>query len=293
VARRCYHARPHDGSKPQRSKAEGYPGWRDCSERPGQGPLALRAILRSPWPLPIPLVLVVLACVRVLNAQFQWDDVGSITQNLAIKDLRSYAAGFLPSLFHSGRPVTELTFAVNYAIGRLDPFSYHVVNVAIHLCAVVLVHFFTRTVLRLAGLWSASRRLERKPTIIDTTGNVMLWVVRLPALPGNFNDERRGIMDLTHSRLHTFSSLRQPFEQCGFRVEQLRGIPAPFPLAPGSGPLEDRALVKISSFLIRVSHGLFSHQVFVAATPLPAFEALLEDSIAASAPRAEAARASQ
>ena len=73
--------------------------------------------------LAIPLVLVVVVYVRLLDAQFQWDDAGSITQNLAIKELRSYAAGFLPSLFHSGRPVTETTFAVNYAIGRLDPFS--------------------------------------------------------------------------------------------------------------------------------------------------------------------------
>jgi len=99
-------------------------------------------------------------------------------------------------------------------------------------------------------------------------------------------------MDLTHSRLYTLSSLRQPLEQCGFRVEQLKGVPAPSPRALGSGPL-DRALVKISSFLVRVSHGLFSHQVFAAATPLPAVEALLEDSIAASTSRAEAARASQ
>jgi hypothetical protein len=143
----------------------------------------------------------------------------------------------------------------------------------------------------LGGPWSASRRLERKPVFIDTTGNVMFWIVRLPALPGNFNDGRRRILDLTHSRPYTFSSLRQPFERCGFRVEQLRGIPAPSPLALGPGPL-DRALVKISSFLVRVSRGLFSYQVFVAATPLPAVEALLEDSIAASAPRAEAARSS-
>lgn len=135
----------------QARRQKATPAGETAASLPAQDPSRFASILRSPWLLAIPLVLAVAVYVRVLNGQFQWDDVGSITQNLAIKDLRSYAAGFLPSLFHSGRPVTELTFAANYAIGRLDPFSYHLVNVAIHLCAVLLVYFFTRTVLRLAG----------------------------------------------------------------------------------------------------------------------------------------------
>ena len=62
-----------------------------------------------------------------------------------------------------------------------------------------------------------------------TSGNVVFAIVRLQALLGNFNYGKRGILDLTHTRLYTFASLGRLFEQCSFDVEQLAGIPAPLP----------------------------------------------------------------
>lgn len=141
----------------------------------------------------------------------------------------------------------------------------------------------------LDALRSASRSVGQPPRFIVTTGNVVFGVVRLQALLGHFNYGRRGILDLTHTRLYTFKSLRLLFEQCGFRVEQMVGIPAPFPLALGPGRL-GRALVTINSFLIRLSRGLFSYQVFLVASPLPTVDALLDDSIAGSALKADAIR---
>ena len=44
---------------------------------------------------------------------------------------------------------------------------------------------------------------------------------------------KRGILDLTHTRLFTFSTLRRLLEGAGFQVLELRGVPAPFPLALG------------------------------------------------------------
>jgi len=76
-------------------KRKATPSGETAASAPAKDPSRFAAILRSPWLLPIPLVLVVVVYARVLNAQFQWDDVGSITQNLAIKDLRSYAAAML------------------------------------------------------------------------------------------------------------------------------------------------------------------------------------------------------
>ena len=75
-----------------------------------------------------------------------------------------------------------------------------------------------------------------------TSGNVVFGVVRLQALLGNFNYGKRGILDLTHTRLYTFKSLERLFDQCGFHVEQLAGIPAPFPKALGDNRMS-RALV--------------------------------------------------
>jgi glycosyltransferase involved in cell wall biosynthesis len=138
----------------------------------------------------------------------------------------------------------------------------------------------------LDGLRRAARSPHQRPRLIVTTGNVVFWAVRFQALIGNFNYGRRGILDLTHTRLYTFKSLRQLFEQCGFRIEKMEGVPAPFPLVFGLNRL-GRVLVKLNSFLIRMSRGLFAYQIFLTTSPLPTVEALLDDSIAASASKAE------
>ncbi len=137
----------------------------------------------------------------------------------------------------------------------------------------------------LDAMRAASR--NRRPRFVVTTGNVVFGVVRLQALLGHFNYGRRGILDLTHSRLYTFKTLKLLFEQCGFRVEEMSGIPAPFPLALGPGWLA-RALVGVDAFLIRLSRGLFSYQIFMVATPLPTVNALLNDAVEGSASKASA-----
>ncbi len=139
----------------------------------------------------------------------------------------------------------------------------------------------------LDALRRASHGIERRPRYIITTGNVAFAIVRLQALFGNFNYGRRGILDLTHTRLYTFKTLRRLFEQCGFRIEQMNGVPAPFPAAVGMNRF-GLALVKFNSLLIRLSRGLFSYQAFLVATPLPTVDALLDDSIAGSAIKADA-----
>jgi hypothetical protein len=92
---------------------------------------------------------------------------------------------------------------------------------------------------------------------------------------GYFHYGARGILDLTHTRLFTFASLRQLFEQSGYRIEEVRGVPAPFPAAFGNGVLS-RMLVAINRLLIGVSKGFFSYQIFLVARPAPSLEALLQ-----------------
>ena len=98
------------------------------------------------------LLVAALVYARVLHGEFQWDDFSSVVENHRIRNLEQVLAGFLPALIRSGRPVVDLTFALNHAAGGLDPFGYHLLNLAVHLCAVVLAYAFTRTVLRLAGV---------------------------------------------------------------------------------------------------------------------------------------------
>jgi glycosyltransferase involved in cell wall biosynthesis len=132
-----------------------------------------------------------------------------------------------------------------------------------------------------------ARSGERRPTFVVTSGNVAFFIVRMQMLLGNFNYGKRGILDLTHRRLYTFASLRKLFEQCGFRVERLAGIPAPFPEALGLNGCS-RLLVRLNDFLIRLARGLFAYQIFLVATPTPTVDALLDDSIESTKKRAEA-----
>jgi len=107
-----------------------------------------------------------------------------------------------------------------------------------------------------------------------STANIGFFVNRLMLLVGQFNYCKRGILDLTHTRLFTFASFRRLFEQGGFRVAAVRGIPAPFPLAFKNKTLS-RFVMRVNQWLIAVAPGLFSYQMFFVVEPLPSLEYLL------------------
>ena len=99
-----------------------------------------------------------------------------------------------------------------------------------------------------------ARSTDRRPSSWSPRAMWSSLIVRLQALLGNFNYGKRGILDLTHTRLYTFKTIRRLFEDCGFIIEEIRGIPAPFPEALGAGRLS-RLLVSINSALIALSTG--------------------------------------
>jgi glycosyltransferase involved in cell wall biosynthesis len=123
------------------------------------------------------------------------------------------------------------------------------------------------------------------PMVITSTGNIAFLIVRLMLLFGFFHYGRRGILDLTHTRLFTFSTFRKLFEQSGFRVHEVVGVPAPFPLALGEGALA-RGLLKINSMAMFVSKRLFSYQIFMVVQPLPTLDNLLKRTMDATESRA-------
>ena len=106
---------------------------------------------RVRWLLAIPLLLAVVAYARVLHGEFQFDDNLTILESTSVKDLPGALEGLGRGLFGFGRPVTDLTFALNYAAGATSTFGFHLVNLAVHLTVVVLLFLLTRRVLRLAG----------------------------------------------------------------------------------------------------------------------------------------------
>ena len=104
--------------------------------------------------------LIVLAGVAAygnsLSAPFLFDDAGAIVTNDTIRGGGPIWKPFCPPSYGctvSGRPVLNVSFAVNYALSGLNVLGYHVVNLAIHLAAaLVLFGIARRTAALLPGL---------------------------------------------------------------------------------------------------------------------------------------------
>jgi len=123
---------------------------------------------------------------------------------------------------------------------------------------------------------------NKRPEIVLTTANIGFAVTRFMLLLGNFNYGRKGILDRTHTRLFTFRSLRELFDQTGYQVLEVRGIPAPFPKAVGLNAV-GRFLVTLNQLGIGLSKGLFSYQIYLRARALPTVPTLLTQTIERSA----------
>jgi tetratricopeptide (TPR) repeat protein len=88
-----------------------------------------------------------------LSGPFVFDDVPTIAGNPTIRQLsHSIAPPPDSGLTVSGRPVVNVSLAVNYALGGLHPWGYHALNLVIHtLAALALFGVVRRTLQRLAG----------------------------------------------------------------------------------------------------------------------------------------------
>jgi glycosyltransferase involved in cell wall biosynthesis len=121
----------------------------------------------------------------------------------------------------------------------------------------------------------------KNTVVVISVPNVAFFLVRMRLLLGDFQYGKRGILDLTHRRLFTLNSTKRLLQNCGYEILHLEGIPAPFLKALGNNIL-GRTLVSLNSFLIKISRGLFSYQIFVKAAPSPTVADLLERSRQAS-----------
>jgi glycosyltransferase involved in cell wall biosynthesis len=128
--------------------------------------------------------------------------------------------------------------------------------------------------------------------VMISTANIGFLVTRFMLLIGQFNYGRRGILDLTHTRLFTFGSFERAVKQAGFDIIERKGVPAPAPLALGDN-FVSRALLKINSVLLRLSRGLFSYQIFLRIKPQPTLEFLLKTAQEHSGVRARAIERTQ
>lgn len=113
-----------------------------------------------------------------------------------------------------------------------------------------------------------------KPKIIITTPNIAFAIIRIQLLLGQFNYGKKGILDLTHTRLFTFKSLKNTLTQNGYEINSIKGVPAPFPIVFGNNFL-GKMFLNLNKIGIFISKSFFSYQIYVEATPLPTVDALL------------------
>lgn len=92
-----------------------------------------------------------------LNAPLIFDDVDTLTRNASITTLRplfgtpTQRGPLNPprNIPTSARPLVNLTFAINYHFGQLNPAGYHAVNAIIHFLSAMLLWAIVRRTLRL------------------------------------------------------------------------------------------------------------------------------------------------
>ena len=114
------------------------------------------------------------------------------------------------------------------------------------------------------------------PPVILSTPNVAFVAVRLNLLLGNFPYAERGILDITHRRLFTRSSLVRMLGDCGYKIEKVLPVPVPFDAVFGGrlGP----PLTRLSRLLCAVWPRLFAFQFIVLCRPRPGIHQVLTES---------------
>ena len=115
-----------------------------------------------------------------------------------------------------------------------------------------------------------------RPQIIITTPNIAFFIIRLMLLFGQFNYGKRGILDKTHTRLFTFSTLKRLITQSDFMLVSSKGIPAPYPLAIGNN-FFSKSLTNLNIFLIKISKSLFSYQIMYEIKPNTSLDQLIDE----------------
>jgi tetratricopeptide (TPR) repeat protein len=110
------------------------------------------------WRVAVIVIAGVIAYTNSLSGPFIFDDDATLVENRSIRSVQSTGVFFpereMPT---AGRPIVNLSFAINYAVGGVNVRGYHIGNLALHLlCAGVLFGLVYRTV----GIAGGDRALD-------------------------------------------------------------------------------------------------------------------------------------
>lgn len=137
-------------------------------------PPAKDAGVASWWQPALIVSATVLAYANSVKGPFILDDFAAIVSNQSIRRWWDLAAIFRPppELPVSGRPIANLSFAISYAVGGLNPVACHVWNIAIHVASALALFGLIRRTLRQGG----DRRLVRHASDVAFVA-ALLWAI--------------------------------------------------------------------------------------------------------------------
>ena len=125
------------------------------------------------WPALAIVIVAVFTYANALGHPFVMDDANAILDNPTIHSLGASVRGGPPQSPTAGRPLVNISFAVNYILGGVSPWGYHAVNLGVHVACALLVFMLLRQMLtfpRLAA-WSAGHDAGIAATV------ALLWTV--------------------------------------------------------------------------------------------------------------------
>jgi len=164
------------------SLADRAAGQEDLLLGPGKEPTTGRCVPAS-WPLSVAAAsLIVFSAITAYHnsfaAPFVYDDGPSIAENRTIRRLWPIwqIEAFSPPSHGetvSGRPLLNLSLAINYALGGVNVWGYHAANLAIHVAAALLLFGILRRTLFTPPL----RDRFGKAALPLALACALLWVV--------------------------------------------------------------------------------------------------------------------
>ena len=117
--------------------------------------------------------------------------------------------------------------------------------------------------------------MEPGGKLYASTGNIAYVVIRFIHMIGHFNYGRRGILDLTHTRLFTVSSFRRLIQNAGFQINSIRCFGPPIADLTESSTGVLPTIDRFSAWLAQTWKGVFGYQIMIEATRPDSVETLM------------------
>jgi tetratricopeptide (TPR) repeat protein len=161
-------------------------------------------------------VLGIIAYANGLRNDFHFDDFGGIVDNLAIRDLKNIPSFFVhPVIFYltydvDWRPILQITYALDYAIGGAEPMVYHATDLLFHIAAAWMIFLIAGEILKQSG-----------GRAVSVTALSPVWIALAPALlfvvhtvntqTVNYSWARSSLLAALFYMIAVYCHLRGPF----------------------------------------------------------------------------------